>query len=174
MVDAAGANWVIGDKVAIKAGAAIKTQNGLSPASTSTSGASVGSFDPSLAAPAIQSVVGAESGAIEPGLGAGDTLTINFNVATNQTPGAPGSLNKAAVDAIVDLAVVGNTGTVFGTDYTGQWMDNKTLVIQMVNAAGADWVIGDKVAIKAGAGIKTQNGLSAASASTSGASVGSF
>ena len=110
------------------------------------------------AAPEIVSAVAHEGGSSEPGLGANDTLTITFNVDTNQS----GTLkDKAAVDAVINWGEKS-----FGTEYSGIWRDAKTLEIRAINAADATFVVSDSITIKQSASIKTADGLSAASTST--------
>ncbi|PKM75735.1 MAG: hypothetical protein CVU90_16115, partial [Firmicutes bacterium HGW-Firmicutes-15] len=165
-VNPAGSAFDVGGTVTILAGAGIKTIDGLSAASTSVSGASLGTFD-LPPAPIIVSVVAAEAGSAEAGFGTGDTLTITFNVPTNKTA-ADIYPDKAAVDAVLTFSAS------FGTDYSGVWTDNTTLVITSINPAGSAFDVGDTVTAKLGADIKTLNGLSAASTCISAASTGTF
>ncbi|MCR4436407.1 MAG: S-layer homology domain-containing protein [Clostridiales bacterium] len=164
-VDPASAGFTIGqDFVTVKASANIKSQNGTTAASSSTSPLSTGTFDP---VPVITAAVCAEGGPSEVGFGTGDTLTLTFSLPTNKTAGTSYG-NKAAVDQILAFS------TSLGTDYTGVWTDNQTLVITSVNASGATFALGDKVTVKPEANIRTADGSSPASTSTSPASTGNL
>jgi uncharacterized repeat protein (TIGR02543 family)/uncharacterized repeat protein (TIGR01451 family) len=115
------------------------------------------------AAPAITSITATDTGG-NPGLGNGDTVTITFNVATNQ----PSVVDKVAVDNLVDFGA-----KTFGADYSGAWSDKNTLVLTVSDAAGGSLAMGDTLTMKAGGSLKTAEGLSAAS-SSSGIIAGTF
>ncbi|MCX8129806.1 MAG: DUF1533 domain-containing protein [Clostridia bacterium] len=160
-----GATFMVGDTIVIKSGAGIKTQDGLSAASSDTSEASTGTFNP---APAIVSISAAEGGPALDGLDAGDTITIKFDVATNKAA-ATVYADKNAVDAVINWG-----SKSFGTSYSGQWTDNKTLVITCINGSGATFAVGDTITVKVGADIRTLDGTSPASTDTSDPSEGTF
>lgn len=82
------------------------------------------------------------------GIGVGDNLILKFSEATNE----PDMGTKTLVDRYIywyDKSL--------GTDYTGSWSDNQTLVITVVNATGADIDIGDRIKIREVSGFSAVN-----------------
>jgi uncharacterized repeat protein (TIGR01451 family) len=114
-------------------------------------------------APAITGITAADMGGYG-GLNNGDTLTITFDVATNQPP----VVDMAAVNNLVDFGT-----KTFGADYYGIWEDATMLNLTVADATGGTLAVDDTLSIKAGGNLKTADGLSAASTS-SGIIGGSF
>jgi len=68
----------------------------------------------------------------------GDTLTINFDIATNAT--GSGTMTQSEIDANFTLAGGGTPD--FGTTYTGTWSaDSKTLTITVSDASGGSLTV---------------------------------
>lgn len=98
----------------------------------------------------------------EAGLGRGDTLTITFDVPTNKAQGwVNGEETKEAVDSVIDWGAKS-----FGSYYKGYWLNDKDLRIQCITDNGATFAAGDSIMIKAGADVRTKDGLSAPSTAT--------
>ena len=86
---------------------------------------------------AADGVLGGGEGYLQPGLGAGDTLTVRFDQATNMVAAS----TKAEIDALLTFSAS------IGSDYTGQWsaeagttdtpIAGYQLVVTVVDAAGA-------------------------------------
>ena len=98
-------------------------------ASTATSPPLTGDFG-RLPAPMFTGAVADDPNDLDDIYSNGDTLTFTFDVDTNQA--AMTTLNKAQVDALFDFGTVN-----LGRDYTGLWMDRRTLVITIVDITGA-------------------------------------
>lgn len=82
------------------------------------------------------------------GVGAGDNLILKFSEATNE----PTMNTKSLVDRYIYWY-----GKSLGTDYTGSWSDNQTLVITVVDATGADIAVGDRLKIREVSGFSAVN-----------------
>ena len=116
-----------------------------------------------LAGPALVSVVADDADDGDAILGAGDTLTLTFDVSTDRGLGVVGaglpSLTKAQVDGLL-------IAPSLGTDYTGEWADDlKTMVITVVDPAGhnatmwADGAAGVVVSVRPTAKVYAASGL---------------
>ncbi|MFD0681671.1 MULTISPECIES: beta strand repeat-containing protein [unclassified Paenibacillus] len=115
-----------------------------------------------LRIPAISSITAAEAGAVENGAGAGDTLTIVFDTATNE------SITGSNISTALQLP----TGRTFGTTPTVSWSDSSTLVVTL--DADALLFKGDSITIPASAGLKDAAGASAISSTSHLIDSGSF
>ena len=117
-----------------------------------------------LAGPALVSVVADDADDGDAILGAGDTLTLTFDVSTDRGSGVVGaglpSLTKAQVDGLL-------IAPSLGTDYTGEWTSGRTdqLVITVVDPAGhnatmwADGAAGVVVSVRPTAKVYAASGL---------------
>ncbi|NOU64215.1 hypothetical protein GC096_09270, partial [Paenibacillus sp. LMG 31461] len=115
-----------------------------------------------LQVPAITSITAAEAGASENGAGAGDTLTIAFDIATNQTINTSNVLSKLTLPAERSL----------GTAPSVSWTGNQTLVVYL--DTNAVLYKGDAIAIDQSAGLKNAAGTSAVSEASHSIDEGSF
>jgi len=107
-------------------------------------------------APAISSITAANTGDGE-GINVNDTITINFNVATNQ----PLVAAKSDIDALLNF---GNE--TLGADYSGQWLSPTTLVITVVNATDASIGVGDSITVNDTGNLRTSDQQSIPSVSS--------
>ena len=146
------------------------------------------SFDAFAASPTISAYIANDPDDGDTTYGAGDTLTITTNIATNATVGSV--TDAAFVTGNFTFAVNPLAGLTFGggNDWTAEWTDASTLVITIlntgvntpvvgvstVNVSGGN-TIGDQTADDAGmaVGAQTLSGdFGVASASSSSNSVG--
>jgi hypothetical protein len=86
-----------------------------------------------------------------PGVANGDNLILRFSEATNE----PDVSTKSLIDHYVYLY-----NKSLGSDYTGTWSDNQTLVITITNASGADIEVGDRIKIREVSGFSAINNSS--------------
>lgn len=103
------------------------------------------------AAPMITDAQAADTGN-SAGLNAGDTITVKFDIDTNQ-PTAAGKYN---VDNLIDFGM----DKSLGSNYTGIWVDAKTLLIRILDAAGSNICIGDSIKIKQDGNLKNADNTS--------------
>ncbi|OPX89111.1 S-layer homology domain-containing protein [Pelotomaculum sp. PtaB.Bin117] len=149
--DAAYGTLAVGDTLTIKESGGLKTEDGLSPASTASGiidGTFVGTYTEPPAIVFASAVNGGGSSGV---LDNGDKIIILFDVDTNQ----PLVDSKATVDALIDFQ-----GKSFGTDYSGSWDDLRTLTITVIDNAGGNLAPMDVFYIKAGGNLRTADGLS--------------
>ena len=99
-----------------------------SAAAGMSSPALIGDFGPSPIR--ILSMVASDSLDLDNVYGVGDTLTITFSEDTNKAQ-LPDQLTKAHIDLLLSFS------ESLGTDYTGEWMSNRVLVITARNVDGA-------------------------------------
>lgn len=92
-----------------------------------------------LPAPQVISVEAADTGNGD-GLNSGDTITVKFDTNTNRPPVD----TKYGVDSIIEIG----PGKSLGNNYSGTWVDAKTLVIGIIDAAGGNVTVGDVITIK--------------------------
>lgn len=76
----------------------------------------------------------------------GDILTLEFDGPTNELFGS-GTLNRTQVNAMFSFSAG------LGQDYTGQWLDEDTFVITIVNATGSGLNVGSTITASASPGI---------------------
>jgi hypothetical protein len=99
-----------------------------SAAAGMSSPALIGDFGPSPIR--ILSMVASDSLDLDNVYGVGDTLTITFSEDTNKAR-LPDQLTKANIDLLLAFS------ESLGTDYTGEWISNRVLVITAQNVDGA-------------------------------------
>lgn len=99
-----------------------------------------GFFGPVKEGPKVVKVSASSTDITKTTVGNGDKITIKFNAPTNQF----GTKTKAQLDQIITLGA----GKNLGTNYIGEWFNNDTLVITIVDSTGANIVPGvDKISI---------------------------
>ncbi|MHC4202057.1 MAG: LamG domain-containing protein, partial [Planctomycetota bacterium] len=113
--------------------------------------------------PFIVSVTAAGS---DPGLTDGDTLTIVFDVDTNE----PGVATKADIDGLINFDPA-SLGRTLGESYTGAWTAPDTLVITVLNAAGGSLDVGHTIRFIADGTQDLKNAAGTSTASTEAAVV---
>jgi hypothetical protein len=121
---------------------------------------------PLISYPVFTQVVADDPNNTYGGINNGDTLTLVFDINTNE----PLAGTKAQIDGLIDFG-----GKSLGTDYTGVWTDPNVLKITVTDATGGDLAIGDTIAIKIDGtnDLKNQAGTSDAS-DTSGQVTGAW
>ena len=101
---------------------------------------------------------------------AGSMMTVTFSVNTTRAGYQQSSNTKAQLDSLFNFYFI------LGTDYTGTWLNDATLVITIVNANGASPpTIGSVVAsIQGSAGLKALPPVTAGSFATAPKMIGAF
>jgi hypothetical protein len=143
----------------------LKTADGTSPTSASLSPPLTGSFT-AIIGPYITELVALDPHGSTPLYGNGDIITVKFSTGTNQ----PGVATKANLDSLFTFS------QNLGNSYSGTWVNPATLVITINDATGATPpAVGVLTAtVNAAAHLKTADGTSLDSTSTSPALTGSF
>ena len=111
------------------------------------------------ATPQIIAVTASNIG--NPGLGYNDTLTIVFDVPTNQ----PSMSTKDELDTLIDF-----NAKSLGANYSGNWSDDHTLVLTVLDPEGASLVVGDYIVLKASGNLRSADNTS--DVSTAGGYIG--
>ncbi|OMF24423.1 hypothetical protein BK133_23075, partial [Paenibacillus sp. FSL H8-0548] len=150
-----------GATITLDSSANVKDIGEESLASTASSTISSGTFY--SAVPRISSVTAAEGGASDIGAGAGDTLTIVFDIATDQPAIAPGTLATA----------LGLSAGSWGTGASAAWSDSSTLVVTL--GTGATVKKGETLTLDATASIRDigQESLASTASAVIGGTFGS-
>ncbi len=118
-------------------------------------------------APAIISIIADDPDDDNPSYSQGDTITITFDIETNQTSGT--TLTKDEVDALF------TTSDPLGEDYTAEWLDSSTIRITIIDPFGGSPSIGSTTfTVKETANLKDKMSLSLPSSSTSPVLEGDF
>jgi len=92
---------------------------------------------------------------------AGDTVTIVFNLPTNQSPTCTGALSGAQMNQYFQLG----GGHTWGSSTAAcnvSWLDARTLLVTVLDASGATVAIGDTLTVTASCGIKVSTGTGSA------------
>jgi uncharacterized repeat protein (TIGR01451 family) len=149
----------------VKESGNLKDAAGTSLASTSTSPALTGTFG-TRPGPSITAIVAADPPGADAVFGNRDTITVRFSEPTNQ----PAVATKANLDNAFTFS------QNLGSNYTGVWLDPRTLEITIRNAAGATPpAVGTlRITVNAAANLKNAAGTSLVSTDTSPPLSGTF
>ncbi|MDE1764929.1 MAG: fibronectin type III domain-containing protein, partial [Thaumarchaeota archaeon] len=162
-----GAN---GLTLTVNGAANLKSADGTSLASTSTSPSLSGSFG-TIPGPYITALT-AFNPTVSNGYASGVTITIRFSDGTNR-PGGTTVQNKAGVDALFSFSQNGQP-YLLGTDYAGIWTEPSIFVITVTDPNAVQPSIGALVATVNPGQVTNAAGTSSFSTSTSPPLSGSF
>ena len=163
-----------GLQLIVKASGNLRNAGSTSLASTAVSPFLGGTFG-TAPGPSFVSVVADDPDGGDAVFGAGDTITVTFDEATNESFGPV--LTKANLDTLFTFS------QDLGTDYTGLWSDPVTLVITIVNPLGATPPTADtdgvdngelRLTVNSGGGLKDAANESLASIAISPLLTGNF
>jgi hypothetical protein len=138
IVGAAGGDLVPGDSIAIIADGVDDLTNAAGTGGASISSGVVAGDWGDIPAPEIVSIAAEDPDNGDVVLGVDDTLTIVFDIDTNE----PGVGTTGQIDGLLDFG-----SQSLGTQYTGAWSDAMTLVITVTDATGGDLAIGATVTV---------------------------
>ncbi|MFC1671673.1 hypothetical protein ACFL01_00920 [Planctomycetota bacterium] len=151
-VSTGAGNVLLSDTVSILAGGNLRDSSGTSAACTDTLGLT-GDWGQAGGTPNILTVIADDPDDLDSVLSIGDTITITFDADTNQPP--------VSTQAMIDALVAYSNDHTFGSTYWAQWLDARTLKIELTTAPG-DILLTDSVEILAGGNLKDSSGTSSA------------